>query len=179
MGARSAGATLGTHPGAQRPKGFHLMVALARRRPDVVVLAAGVAPHHGLPANLRALGVLPPEQLAENYAAADVVALPSRYEGCPFALLDALRADRPIVTQATGCFPEAGLFPFGIVLPQLAEESFVAAVATVLAEREAFSPRAATKGRFTAARFTREWRALVKEVVRPLGEAGGDAEDAG
>ncbi len=150
---------------AERTKGFDLVTELARRRRDVVVLAAGVAPSASLPENLRALGTLAADLLAAAYAAADVVVLPSLYEGCPFALLDALHADRPIVTTATGCFERPGRHPFGIVLATAESEPFVAAVDEVVGRPERFTPRAAVGERFSFHRFAREWRTLIDEVA--------------
>jgi glycosyltransferase involved in cell wall biosynthesis len=160
---------------AQRSKGFDLVLALARARPQLEVLAAGPEPRRPWPENLRALGVLEAEALAGAYAAADAVVHPSRYEGCPFALLDAIAADRPIVTLATGCFPRPGVHTFGIVLPEPDPFAFVACVEAVLGDRSRFSPRAAAGARFSFERFAREWRALVDEVAA----ADGPAEAAG
>jgi len=157
-------------------KGFDAFVELARRRPEWNFAAAGVdAPRDGsraLPRNLRPLGTLAAAPLQTWRAAADAVVLPTCYEGCSFALIEALAADRPIVTTATGAFPDAGRFPYGIVVERRAARDdgrFIAAldaaIAAIVAEPTAFAPRAATAARFSFDRFARGWRALVAEVA--------------
>lgn len=149
----------------QRTKGFDWVTRLARGRPDLLLLAAGAEPRAEWPKNLHALGVLAPARLADAYAAADLVIHPSRYEGCPFALLDAIAADRPIVTTATGCFPTPGVHAFGIVFGEADPLAFAGCVEAALERIDRFAPRAAAGRRFSPTRFAREWRALVDEVV--------------
>jgi glycosyltransferase involved in cell wall biosynthesis len=153
---------------AERTKGFGEVAALARARPEVTVLAAGVAPDHRLPPNLLAQGTVGAEAMAHLYAACDAVVLPSRYEGCSIALIDAVMADRPILSTATGCFDVAGETPFGIVLPRHSEKQlapgFVAAADRLLAAPERFRPLASCRERFAFERFAREWRTLIDEV---------------
>lgn len=153
-------------------KGFDALLELAARRPDWSLAAAGVAADRPLPANVRPLGVLPPEPLRDWQAAADLIVLPTCYEGCSFALIEALAADRPIVTTATGCFPEAGRQPYGVVVAPASgpgDAAFAArleaAIAELLAAPHDFAPRAATEERFSFARFAAQWRALVDEVA--------------
>jgi glycosyltransferase involved in cell wall biosynthesis len=154
---------------AERTKGFGEVVALARERPKVTVRVAGAAAKTGLPPNLRMMGVVSSDSLRRLTAASDAVVLPSRYEGCSFALIDALVADRPIVATATGCFTTAGEHPFGIVVPLAPtnglEAPFLAAVDSVLAAPQRFTPRAACAARFAFGRFAAEWRALIREVA--------------
>lgn len=161
-------------------KGFDLLVELARRHPEWRFAAAGVDPVGDrardrattLPANVTALGTLAPAPLARWRAAADAIVLPTCYEGCSYALLEALAADRPIVTTATGAFPDPGLHAFGIVVPARTARrdercltALAAAITTVLARPQQFAPRTVADARFTAARFEQQWRALVAEVL--------------
>jgi glycosyltransferase involved in cell wall biosynthesis len=154
---------------AESTKGFGDVVALAKARPDVTVLAAGVAPDASLPGNLLAQGVVGADVMARLLAATDLVVLPSRYEGCSIALIDALMGDRPIVTTATGCFDAPGEHPFGIVVPlhpgALVAPDFIEAVDSALAAPQRFKPLAVCKERFSFVRFAREWRALVREIA--------------
>lgn len=58
----------------------------------------------GLTANVRFLGQV--EELGPLLAAADAVVLPSRWEGMPLVLLEALARGRPVVASAVGGVPE-------------------------------------------------------------------------
>jgi len=58
----------------------------------------------GLEANVRFLGQV--EDLGPLLAAADAVVLPSRWEGMPLVLLEALARARPVVASAVGGVPE-------------------------------------------------------------------------
>jgi len=58
----------------------------------------------GLEANVRFAGQV--EDLGPLLGAADVVALPSRWEGMPLVLLEALARGRPVVASAVGGVPE-------------------------------------------------------------------------
>ncbi|MGP1666102.1 MAG: glycosyltransferase, partial [Rhodanobacter sp.] len=51
-------------------------------------------------------GPLSPAALASALSAADVVLLPSLYEGCSFAVLEALACGAPLVTTQTGWVPD-------------------------------------------------------------------------
>lgn len=95
----------------------HLIDALAKvasRRPSVVALLAGEGP---LEASLRgqceALGVTERVKflgyrgdVPELFAAADVVVLPSLYEGLPLVAIEALAAARPLVATEVDGTPE-------------------------------------------------------------------------
>jgi glycosyltransferase involved in cell wall biosynthesis len=50
-------------------------------------------------------GVLAPERLREEYEQADVFCLPSRREGMPMALLEAMAFDLPVVATPVGAVP--------------------------------------------------------------------------
>jgi glycosyltransferase involved in cell wall biosynthesis len=54
----------------------------------------------------RRLGYVPEEDLAAVYAAATVVAYPTRYEGFGFPVLEALACGTPVVASAAGSLPE-------------------------------------------------------------------------
>ncbi len=154
-------------------KGFDALLELLSRRPDLHLAAAGVAPNRAWPGNVRALGVQTAAQLVDWHAAADLIALPTCYEGCSFALIEALLSDRPIVATATGCFEVPGHHPFGVVVapPRAPRDlDFLAriesAIDAVLARASEFTPRAACETRFAFDRFAREWRALLATVAQ-------------
>ncbi|MDQ4069148.1 MAG: glycosyltransferase family 4 protein [Actinomycetota bacterium] len=76
----------------------------ASRRAGFDLLAAGARPVEGS----RVLGVLPSEELAWAYAAADAVVLPTRYEGFGYVAVEGLAAGVPVVTTPTGWARELG-----------------------------------------------------------------------
>jgi glycosyltransferase involved in cell wall biosynthesis len=88
-----------------RQKGLDVLREAARRLPaDVVVAVAGEGPERDrLGPPLRLLGGR--DDVADLLAAADVVVLPSRWEGSPLAAHEALLAGRPLVATAVGGVP--------------------------------------------------------------------------
>ena len=90
--------------------------ALAPRHPQLRLILAGTGDRsRELKALARALalgrsvefaGHLPPAALAERMARATAVVLPSRSEGLPLALLEAMAHGRAIVASAIGGIPE-------------------------------------------------------------------------
>jgi glycosyltransferase involved in cell wall biosynthesis len=70
-----------------------LLILIAGTGEDETALRAKVA-SSGLQAVVRMMGQV--EDLGDHYAAADLVALPSRYEGCPYVLLEAMACGRPV-----------------------------------------------------------------------------------
>lgn len=66
---------------------------------------------------------------------ADVVVLPSRKEGLPYALLEALAARRPIVASEVGGMPAVlGLGRFGLLVRPAAAGDLAAAISRLLAD---------------------------------------------
>jgi len=98
-----------------RQKGFDLLVRAATRWPTgrrVVVAIAGDGPQRAALASLieergvdvRLLGDR--SDIADLLQVADVVAMPSRWEGWPLAAGEVLAAGRPLVASAVGGLPE-------------------------------------------------------------------------
>ena len=93
-------------------KGLDTLIAAAARwrgrRPEPVLVIAGTGPLAGeLAAQARDLGVTARflgrrDDVGDLLAVADVFALPSRWEGQPLVLQEAMRAGRPIVATDVG-----------------------------------------------------------------------------
>jgi glycosyltransferase involved in cell wall biosynthesis len=80
------------------------LVELRRRERPVRCLHAGPA---GSPlGECDELGVLPPNELAEVVAAADVLCLPSFGEGTPVSVAEALAVGTPVVATSVGGIPD-------------------------------------------------------------------------
>lgn len=94
-------------------KGVDVLLAAMRQLGDrgfAVVVGESVAGQEVLgdtPANVKVLGWLPREQINQLYAAADVLVMPSRWEGLPIVALEAMRAGLPVVATRVGGIPEA------------------------------------------------------------------------
>lgn len=86
------------------------------------------------------LGSVPDEQLASEYAAADVFLCLSEHEGYCVPLIEAMVADLPIVGYAAGAVPET-MGDAGLVLhdksPAIVAEAVAAVTAGALADRMA------------------------------------------
>lgn len=88
---------------AIQARGLEFVMALAgdgSRRAALEARAAGL----GVAARLRFLGQL--DEVGPLLTAADAVVLPSRWEGLPLSLLEAMVRGRPVVATAVGGVPE-------------------------------------------------------------------------
>lgn len=61
---------------------------------------------YGLSGAVRLEGECPADEVSERMRESDVVAAPSRWEGCPYAVLEAFRVGVPVVTTAVGGLPD-------------------------------------------------------------------------
>ncbi len=125
-------------------KGFDVLVRAATRWPPgrrVVVLVAGDGPQRvalssligELRVDVRLLGDR--ADVADLLQVADVVAMPSRWEGWPLAAGEVLAAGRPLVATAVGGLPEL-VGDAAILVPPEDAAALAEAIASVLADAE-------------------------------------------
>lgn len=109
---------------ADERKGGHVLArALAEvvipRFPQVLVLAVGGGMIPNLP-NVRPIGFVAPDAMAQYYSAADVFVAPSLADNLPYTVLEAMGCATPVVGSRIGGIPEeveegrtGHLFPVG------------------------------------------------------------------
>jgi glycosyltransferase involved in cell wall biosynthesis len=94
-------------------KGVDVLLAAMRQLGDrgfAVIVGSSVVGEEATastPANVKVLGWLAREQIEQLYAAADVLAMPSRWEGLPIVALEAMRAGLPVIATRVGGISEA------------------------------------------------------------------------
>jgi glycosyltransferase involved in cell wall biosynthesis len=160
----------------------HLIDAIAivaARRPGVVTLLAGEGPlEASLRAQCAALGVTDRvkflgyrSDVPELFAAADVVVLPSLYEGLPLVAIEALAAARPLVATEVDGTPEVVINEkTGLLAPPANPTALAAAIARLLDDPESAS-RLASNGRdfvqenFAVQRQIEQTAALYSELT--------------
>jgi glycosyltransferase involved in cell wall biosynthesis len=102
----------------------------------------------------------------------DVFALPSRFEGFPLALLEALLAETAVVAADVGSVPEAVLpGETGLLVPPEDPAALAAAIRQLLGDDElrrrlGASGRALVLSRFTASHMIRSFERLYDEILR-------------
>ncbi len=127
-------------------KGFDTLIAAAARwrgrRPEPQLVIAGTGPLAGrlsdqaakLGVDVQFLGFR--DDVTGLLAAADVLALPSRWEGQPLILSEALRAGRPVVATDVGGVRDLAGDGAALLVPPGDPAAFAAAVLSVLDDRD-------------------------------------------
>jgi glycosyltransferase involved in cell wall biosynthesis len=114
-------------------------------------------------------GYVSTAQLATEYAAADVLAFPSLFEGFGIPAIEAMQAGVPVVVSDTGSLPEA-VGDAGLVLPPMDVEAWTVALDTVLhddARRDELIARGHVRARSLS------WTASATTVLETLQRAAG------
>lgn len=86
----------------------------------------------GLDSNIRFLGVKPHAEIPTWMSALDVFCLPSRQEGCPNVVLEALASGRPVVASRVGGVPEILDDRSGILVPSEDPSALASGLASAL-----------------------------------------------
>ena len=166
-----------------RQKGFDLLLealpAVVARHPGVRLLIAGDGPERPaltaqvarleLGGRVRFLGER--SDLAALVAAADGFVLPSRSEGAPYVLLEAMALAVPVVATAVGGVAELlGSGSQGALVPAGDPAALARSIVELLQFPEAARQRAglaaaAVAGRFSAERMAAETAAFYAEVL--------------
>jgi glycosyltransferase involved in cell wall biosynthesis len=153
--------------------------SVARARPQARLWIAGDGPRRamlearrdalGLGDRVRFLGTRP--DVPDLLAAADVVVLSSVREGLPVTLLEAMRAERPVVATAVGGCSELVVDgETGRLVPPEDPAALGAAVAPLLADRGLAGAMGAAgrrrwSERYTAEAMVRGTEAVYREVL--------------
>ena len=121
-------------------KGVDVLLAAAARLPDVAFCIAGEGPaadrlRSAAPANVRFAGYLRGADLADELARAAVVVSPSIcHDNAPMAILEAMRAGRPVVATNLGGQSEL-LGDTGVIVPAGDSMVLAAALGDLLSDR--------------------------------------------
>lgn len=87
-------------------KGVDIISECARRMPDVTFLLVGAGPLRTNRENCTCVGSYPNSEIPRWINAADVFLLPSRSEGTPVVLMEALSCGVPVVASKVGGIPD-------------------------------------------------------------------------
>lgn len=176
---RDGPAVMGTVGRLDRLKGFDLLVRALARLPDVTAVVIGDGSERAaLEALSRELGVddriefLGWRQDPRAYLATlDIFVLPSRSEGFPLAIVEAMLAGLPVVATDVGSVAEAVAHEeTGLLVPADDVEALTAAIRR-LADEPALRARLGSEAhkraldRFTASVMAREFEQLYEELL--------------
>lgn len=137
-------------------KGYDVLVEALPHLGDAVVAVAGDGPLaaelHARAPQVRWLGAR--DDVADLYAAADVVVLPSHWEARSLTAQEALRAGRPLVATSVGGLPE--LVGDGALLVPPGDPAALGAAVRSLLDDPAAAADLAARGRAVAASWPDE-----------------------
>ena len=156
------------------PLFLEIAVEMSRSHPDAVFVIAGTGPEEralreSAGANVRFLGFVP--DTARLYDAVDLLLMPSRFEGLPIALLEAMAMRVPVIASRLDGIAEVIVDGVdGLLATPSARDEFVAHLRTLLDDPNRgaqLAERAFQKvtAHFSAERMTREVEALYARYL--------------
>lgn len=158
---------------ALRARGVDVVWTIAGAGPDEAALKARWAFNSAV----RWLGRLSTPELVAQYVAQDVFVLPTRHEGFPVALLEAMAAGvAPVVSDIASGVPEIVTVNNGLRVPVGDVAAYASAIASLAADRDRLETVSAAARRDVAARFDIRDRAVEyqglyarwRELYRPM-----------
>lgn len=162
-----------------RQKGLDTLMAAARLVPDRMCVRCAGASVVGddstqdvSPPNVELLGWMNEDQIERQFAAADIVAIPSRWEGFGLVAAEAMRAGLPVVASRVGGLPE--VVEDGVTGRLIPPDDAAALAHALLAGDTAERRKMGEAGRrryldrFTARHSARAMSAVYAGVVRRL-----------
>jgi glycosyltransferase involved in cell wall biosynthesis len=122
-----------------------------------------------LPANAQTTGWLSPGEIEAFYRSADVVVVPSRWEGFGLIAVEAMRAELPVIATRVGGLPEIVVDgETGVLMPPADKDALVRAL------RDLSDERLAAMGRSGRQRFLRHFTIdRVHRQIAALYESAG------
>jgi glycosyltransferase involved in cell wall biosynthesis len=160
-------------------KGYDVLVRALTELPDARAVIVGDGPERpALEARARALGVADRLELvgwrddARAWLAAfDIFVLPSRYEGFPLSIVEAMLAGTPVVATDVASVPEAVLHRrTGLLVPPDDPAALASAIGELLRDADlgralASAARERALERFTSAAMAREYMEIYAEIT--------------
>jgi len=120
----------------------------------------------GLGSDVVLAGQIPDDELRDLYAAADILALPSRFEAQGMVLLEALASGTPVVGTDVGGIPEVITTDVGRVVPSEDHDELAGALIDVLADDGQMGRAARTRAeeRYSWDRIVDDVESAYREV---------------
>jgi glycosyltransferase involved in cell wall biosynthesis len=176
---RRAGPVVGGVGRLSTQKGFDVLIRALVSLPEASLVLVGEGPERAALEGLaRELGVDDRLEITgwvenprDHLAGFDVVAQPSRFEGFPLAVVEAMLASRPVVAAAVESIPEAvDHETTGLLVAPDDPDALGAAIASLLADpdrREAMGRHGRERAlrRFTADIMARSYEEIYRRVL--------------
>ncbi len=176
------GGTVAWPPGARRllfvgrfdqQKGIDILFSALRRLGDsAFACIVGDSLHtslQDLPSNARYVGWLNPSGLEAYYRSAEIIVMPSRWEGLPLVAIEAMRAGLPIIASNVGGLPEiVENGETGLLIPPNDVDALVEAIRDLTSEQLEYMGRTPSSDSIAAGPPRRRIKRSVEVYRRAL-----------